>query len=309
MALQVVHFVHCHYELTHIMKKTSLTIIASTALVATLAIAPLAAFAKDGNKGPSLHANAMAQASTTEHVSCAKAFGHLFAPGWLKKHGNVTISSACKLPFGIGFKLGLFGHEHGTTTPDTAAPALSLIAAAAGTTTATVTWTTNEPASTQLVYGTTTAYGSTTTLNTTLGLTHAVNLTGLTASTTYHYQVMSRDAAGNLATSSDRTFTTNALGDVTPPAISALGVSNIGSTTARVSWTTNEPATSKVYFAAGNSVDLNTASSVASSALVTSHSVTLGGLSASTTYSFAVQSQDAFGNLTTSASSSFATSL
>jgi hypothetical protein len=33
-------------------------------------------------------------------------------------------------------------------------------------------------------------------------------LSGLTASTTYHYRVKSRDAAGNLATSNDLTFTT-----------------------------------------------------------------------------------------------------
>jgi len=37
-----------------------------------------------------------------------------------------------------------------------------------------------------------------------------VNLSGLTASTTYHYQVLSRDGQGNLASSGDFTFTTAA---------------------------------------------------------------------------------------------------
>ena len=41
---------------------------------------------------------------------------------------------------------------------------------------------------------------------------HSVTLTGLAASTPYHYRVKSRDAAGNLATSGDFTFTTQASG-------------------------------------------------------------------------------------------------
>jgi hypothetical protein len=59
-------------------------------------------------------------------------------------------------------------------------------------------------------YGTTTAYGSSTTLNTSLVTAHSANLSGLLANTTYHYRVKSRDAAGNLRTSGDFTFTTAA---------------------------------------------------------------------------------------------------
>src|SRR5439155_9261119 len=39
---------------------------------------------------------------------------------------------------------------------------------------------------------------------------HSVTLSGLTPSTTYHYRVLSTDAAGNPATSGDFTFTTAA---------------------------------------------------------------------------------------------------
>src|SRR5207244_3834968 len=53
-----------------------------------------------------------------------------------------------------------------------------------------------------------TSYGSSSTLNTALVTSHSVSLTGLLASTTYHYRVKSRDAAGNLQTSGDFTFTT-----------------------------------------------------------------------------------------------------
>lgn len=286
------------------MKNRTLTIIASSALALALAIGPTAALAKNDNA--SLHGRAKAQASTTTKASCTRAFGHLIAPGWKRMNGTTTVSTACKLPAGIARKLGL--GPIGTTTPDTSAPIISLISSNANTTSATVTWFTNENATTQLAFGTTTAYGATTTLNSSLGLFHSVTLSGLTASTTYHFQVMSRDAVGNTSVSSDRTFTTSA-GDTTSPALSAISVSGIGSTTAQVSWTTNEPATSKVFFAAGPSLNLATASTVSSSALLTTHAMILGGLSASTTYSYAVQSQDAFGNASTSATSSFVTGL
>src|SRR5206468_6653683 len=73
---------------------------------------------------------------------------------------------------------------------------------------ATITWATNKASDSQMDYGLTTAYGSSTPLNSSLLTAHAVTLTGLLATTTYHYRVKSRDAAGNLTTSADFTLTT-----------------------------------------------------------------------------------------------------
>jgi hypothetical protein len=75
---------------------------------------------------------------------------------------------------------------------------------------ATITWTTDKAADSQVAYGTTTAYGFTTTLNSAMVTSHSVNLIGLAASTTYHFQVLSRNAGGALATSGDFMFTTPA---------------------------------------------------------------------------------------------------
>jgi hypothetical protein len=83
---------------------------------------------------------------------------------------------------------------------------------------ATVTWTTSEPADSQVEYGTSTSYGSTTTVNPSLVLSHSVTLTGLQAATVYHYRVVSVDRGGNVTRSADFTFTTAAPVDVTPPA-------------------------------------------------------------------------------------------
>lgn len=99
-----------------------------------------------------------------------------------------------------------------TTSSDIAPPALSAMAATGlTTTTATINWTTNELADSQVDYGPTTTYGQTTALNPALVTTHTGNLSGLLSGTTYHYRVRSRDAAGNLAVSNDLTFTTPAM--------------------------------------------------------------------------------------------------
>jgi len=76
------------------------------------------------------------------------------------------------------------------------------------TSSATITWATDEASDTQVEFGPTTAYGQSTTLNPTLATAHSANLTGLSASTTYHYRVKSKDAASNLATGVDNTFIT-----------------------------------------------------------------------------------------------------
>src|SRR5947209_5631137 len=73
-------------------------------------------------------------------------------------------------------------------------------------TTATITWTTNTAADSTVNYGTTSAYGSSQ-HDATAVTSHSVSLSGLTASTTYHYQVQSTNASGT-ASAADFTFTT-----------------------------------------------------------------------------------------------------
>ena len=88
---------------------------------------------------------------------------------------------------------------------------------------ATITWTTNEASDTQVEYGTTTALRLVAPRSTPAMVTsHSHALSGLTPSTLYHYRVKSKDAAGNLATSADFTFTTARAADTTPPTISAV---------------------------------------------------------------------------------------
>ncbi|EKD76190.1 MAG: hypothetical protein ACD_43C00200G0001, partial [uncultured bacterium] len=90
---------------------------------------------------------------------------------------------------------------------DTTAPVISDVDVIVTDTTAAVTWTTDEDATSLANYGLTDAYGSVG-QDETLSQAHALALTGLTSDTTYHYNVGSADAAGNSAFSADATFTT-----------------------------------------------------------------------------------------------------
>lgn len=169
-----------------------------------------------------------------------------------------------------------------------------------------IAWNTNEGATSQVEYGTTTSYGATTTLNSSLVTSHSMAITDLATSTTYHFRVLSKDAAGNLAISGDFTFTT-ATPDITPPIIS--GVSALpAALTATVYWSTNEPATSKVYYSTTSPVALGTAPLVSNNAFVTIHALGLSGLSTSTTYYLVIESKDAANNMATTTASFTTTS-
>ena len=101
---------------------------------------------------------------------------------------------------------------------DTTPPVLSALVVSQVTSTgASLSWTSDEASDSQVEYGLTTAYGSVTTLDTGMVLAHARTASALAAGTLYHCRARSRDAAGNLAVSADRTFTTAAQPPPPPP--------------------------------------------------------------------------------------------
>jgi hypothetical protein len=89
--------------------------------------------------------------------------------------------------------------------------------------------------------------------------------------------------------------------DTTPPVVSGVTATGTSSTSATVSWTTDENATSRVdYGTSATSLNLN--ATVAG--LSTTHSVPLAGLTPNTRYYYRVTSADAAGNSTTSPATS-----
>src|SRR5262249_25760407 len=80
---------------------------------------------------------------------------------------------------------------------------------------ATISWSTNKPADSQVEYGVNTSYGNVVSLLT-MDTNHQLTLFGLTSDTLYHYRVKSKDQSGNPSTSGDLTFTTARSGSPTP---------------------------------------------------------------------------------------------
>lgn len=111
------------------------------------------------------------------------------------------------MPRPQSFLYDIGAYEFSGSVADITAPIISAISFnTPGQTAVTITWTTDEPATSQINYGTTTAYNSTTTHNATLVTSHSVTITGLIANTLYNFRVRSSDGSANTSVSSNQTF-------------------------------------------------------------------------------------------------------
>lgn len=244
--------------------------------------------------------------------------GHLIAPGWLRKQGGEKpIVPECQvLPPGIAAKLGLStstrDHDDEDNEHENAAPVISVLAAIGITSNSVhVVWTTNESSTSKVWYGTSTSVYTANVPNFTdanLVLSHDAALAGLLPSTTYYYVVGSSDASGKVSKSGQQSFATTAAPDITPPTISGVNATGTTATGTNTIWSTNEAASSKVWYSTSTPVvATSTTPTVSSSALVTSHNLIISGLATSTTYYYLVASADASNNTATSSEFSFTT--
>jgi parallel beta-helix repeat protein len=204
-------------------------------------------------------------------------------------------------PSGAAWDIGAYEHS---SAPDTTPPQLSAINATnVLSNKATIAWTTDELADSQVDFGTS-GYTNSSPLDATFTTNHAVTLTGLSPATLYHYRVKSRDASGNPATSDDFTFTT-AGADTTPPTFSNVAFTSLTPNSTAVAWTTDEVSDTQVRYGFssnyGNTSTLN-------ASLTTSHNLTLSGLVPGTRYHLQLLSRDDSGNLGTSSDLVFTTS-
>lgn len=102
--------------------------------------------------------------------------------------------------------------DYTTVHIDTVPPVISNVAAASSASAGreTITWTTNEDASSMVSYGPTSSLGTSTTETDTITRVqgHSVTLSNLVACSVYHFTVTSKDEAGNVTTSNDQSFIT-----------------------------------------------------------------------------------------------------
>jgi hypothetical protein len=184
-----------------------------------------------------------------------------------------------------------------TAAIDAVAPLISRVVASRITASeAIINWTTDESSDGQLEYGTKTAYGSLSIKVYSLLTSHGIKLSGLNASTLYHYRIRSHDKAGNLASMADFTFNT-AAADSIPPVISSVTAVSFTGREALITWTTNEASDSQAKWGLVTGYE-NTTPGEAS--LVLKHSRLLTGLVPGKAYHYRVRSRDAAGNLASS---------
>ena len=181
-----------------------------------------------------------------------------------------------------------------TNFPDTQFPVILSGPTVASKThdTAIIEWTTDEPADSDIQFGTEALDDQETS-----GVSetdHKITLANLTPGTTYQYIVASTDASGNGATeSAQAVFTTDPEVDLIAPSIvgtPAIGYRNDNSAT--VQWTTDEETTGQVEF--GTDADLGFIRTLPETD--TAHEITLTNLEASTTYFYKVSSSDLSNN-------------
>ncbi len=174
-------------------------------------------------------------------------------------------------------------------------PTISQIAVSGITTTgASISWTTDVAATSQVEYGTTTAYGTLTTLNSTLATSHSQALTGLTLGTLYHYRVHSKNSSGVETISGDFVFQTNSVTDTTPPTISitapANGATVSGTSTVSATASDNVGVTGVQFFLDGANLGLQV--------VAAPYSVTWDSTStANGAHTLTAQARDAAGNV------------
>lgn len=184
---------------------------------------------------------------------------------------------------------------------DTVAPTAPTLSASGTTSTSTnLSWTgaTDNVAVTGYdVYRNGALIGSTTTATT-------FAVTGLTASTTYTFNVRAKDAAGNVSVNSNTVSVTTSAppADTTAPTAPTLSASGTTSTSTNLSWT---GATDNVAVT-GYDVYRN-GSLIGSTTTATTFAAT--GLTASTTYTFNVRAKDAAGNVSVNSNTVTVTTL
>ncbi len=189
-----------------------------------------------------------------------------------------------------------------SVTVDNSGPTQSSITAngTAGTS-ATITWTTNEAATSFVEYGLSSTYTASSSYNSTASTSHSFTISGLTEATVYHYRVVSIDAIGNRTNSSNQTFTTS---DVSAPQFSNITSTSVSTSSVTITWDTNELARRQVEYGLTTSYSASTTLSTASS---TSHSVTITGLTPATTYNYRVIGYDQSNNQANSSNNTFTT--
>lgn len=224
-----------------------------------------------------------------------------------------------RLDDGKGYPKGLvnwFEHwfkKNGSSTVDMILPVIKDVkTVSVGTSTATISWKTNGSTTGEVRFATSSTVGASSSLalDSSASTSHSVALVGLSVDTQYYFTITAKDSAGNTKVTNVMRFHTTAVAsaDVTAPSIYFSTTFSTTASSTHIFWLTNERSDSRVWVGTSTPVTVTGSSTISLSDKVFLHDVTVSGLTASTTYFYAVESADASGNISAAATGSFTTS-
>ncbi|MFH1279734.1 MAG: fibronectin type III domain-containing protein [Candidatus Eisenbacteria bacterium] len=163
-----------------------------------------------------------------------------------------------------------------------------------GESSATIEWTTDEPAEGQIEYGSGdgSGYDRATPWDGSLGTAHTARIEGLAPRTTYRFRLFARDGAGNPVYSEEHGFATTGAVDSLPPTVSGLTIADLGDGV-RLAWSTDEGAWGHVDYGLDSTLGLETETGPGPGVL---HQFDVIGLAAGVPFYFRAAAEDAAGN-------------
>ena len=170
-------------------------------------------------------------------------------------------------------------------------------------TSATVTWTTDEASSSLVDFGADLNFGTTSGKSDDRVTSHSVAIANLSPATNYKLRVRSSDPERN-ETIDDNNGQGYSLATLALAVNSDVKVTEITSSGAKISWTSDVKAYSYVYFGTTDSYGRVVGDE---ESLTQDHSITLAGLDPSTTYYFRARTKDVSGNFSLGSGGNFTT--
>ncbi len=178
-----------------------------------------------------------------------------------------------------------------TITPTgryTTAPTLSSGPSTSGITTkkAKVSWSTSRSADSKVAFGTSSGSYNTEEPSSSSQVTdHEINLTGLTAGTTYYYKAKWTDEDGNTGESEEKSFTTSPA-----PTVFDVSAENVGLTSGIIQYTVKDASKVKIYY--GTTTNFGGVKEISTSTSETTYTTQLTGLDDGTKYYYKINAFD-----------------
>jgi phosphodiesterase/alkaline phosphatase D-like protein len=246
-------------------------------------------------RGAAVNLDTLLLTEGTEYADAEWETGHLLRVTGLEPSTTYMLHVASTDPSSNGETRSQVMYLTTTAEVDLDPPEIveGSVRASASESQASISWETNELATSQVDYGTDVLDLDMTRTDAEPRTNQSIVLTGLNPGTNYYYRVSSTDARGNGPTSgSILSFVTAAVADIIPPVLSDVVIVAVTNKTATVEWVTNEPADTFIEYGTSDAYGQTFYDPATSE----DHRATLTGMLSNVEYHFKIVASDRAGN-------------